>query len=80
MKIIQQIKGWFKPKITLSLGEKALIEVCQMITYNKDNRNKLRNNGWNHVVFPIRVNNERLWKHPKIGYCTESEALKWENT
>ena len=57
-------------------GQQALADVAEMLLWNQNRRDRLKEAGWTMVIMP-HVNGERVWKHEKFGYQTESHALKW---
>lgn len=62
----------------LSLGERAMVEVCQLLHDSQQRRERLRRAGWKRDTERPMVNgHEWLWYHPQLGYFTESEAIKW---
>ncbi len=61
----------------MTIGEKALGEVVEMLANSRQRRDKLWANGWIRILNPPLVNNEWLWEHPQFGRWTESLAVKW---
>ncbi|MCK9458283.1 MAG: hypothetical protein M0R80_01365 [Proteobacteria bacterium] len=59
----------------MTIGEKALTEVAEMLTDSWQRRAKLRANGWKRILNPPLVNNEWFWEHPLFGRWTESLAI-----
>jgi len=71
--------GWLKflfGDSPLTKGERALKDVADMITYNRNQRDLLRENGWERILSPPLVNNEWVWKHPLWGFKTQGEAVR----
>ena len=60
----------------MDIGERALLEVSQMVSFVTQRRQRLKEAGWERVLDPPLVGNQWIWKHPKWMVQLENDAVR----
>lgn len=75
MKFINRVFNLFRKKRLDELQHRALHEIFEMLSHSMKNQDRLRANGWERVLEPPLVGNQRLWKHPIWHFQLEKDAI-----